>query len=385
MAWMTSKERIETAISMGKPDRVPVIPSIDFFSSRYGGITQREMFFDIHKADMALEKTMEDLGPFDGQNLSYAGSGRILQVIYPTPPKIPGVGGVPDDAQYQFVEKNIMGPEEYRRIKERGPLRWILNMMKTGTPELGKPMGLLKALAKMDVDMLKIRLSINAWKKKDFESLVGVNIVFTPMEYISLFLRSFNDFILDLFRHGDDVKAASRALMKPLISQGVITVAATGVKRVFMGGTRTSASSISPKQFEEFALPEWQEMSEFFVRKGITPILHFDSDWTAFFPYLKSLPRGKCVLNLDGASDIFKAKEILGDHMCIMGDVPPTLLKLGEPEEVEEYCRRLMREIGSDGGFILSSGCTIPIDAKPENVEAMLRSAQRFGAYPIKA
>lgn len=152
-----------------------------------------------------------------------------------------------------------------------------------------------------------------------------------------------------------------------------------------MGGTRTSASSISPKQFEEFALPEWQEMSEFFVRKGITPILHFDSDWTAFFPYLKSLPRGKCVLNLDGASDIFKAKEILGDHMCIMGDVPPTLLKLGEPEEVEEYCRRLMREIGSDGGFILSSGCTIPIDAKPENVEAMLRSAQRFGAYPIKA
>ncbi len=61
-----------------------------------------------------------------------------------------------------------------------------------------------------------------------------------------------------------------------------------------------------------------------------------------------------------------------------MGDVPATLLKLAEPEEVEGYCEKLIREVGADGGFILSSGCDVPIDAKPENVKAMLQSVQKF-------
>jgi uroporphyrinogen-III decarboxylase len=62
--------------------------------------------------------------------------------------------------------------------------------------------------------------------------------------------------------------------------------------------------------------------------------------------------------------------------MCIMGDVPATLLKLGQPDEVHAYCRRLIDEIGFDGGFILSSGCTVPIDSKPENVKAMIESVR---------
>jgi uroporphyrinogen-III decarboxylase len=120
-------------------------------------------------------------------------------------------------------------------------------------------------------------------------------------------------------------------------------------------------------------------MCEYFAGRGITPVLHLDSDWTAFFPYLRELPRGKCVINLDGSSDIFRAKEVLGDHCCLMGDVPAALLKLGEVEEVDEYCRRLIAEVGAGGGFILSSGCTVPIDARPENVAAMQASVHKYG------
>ncbi len=117
-------------------------------------------------------------------------------------------------------------------------------------------------------------------------------------------------------------------------------------------------------------------MSEFLVKHGLTPLLHMDSDWTDFLPYFKELPARKCILNLDGTTDIFKAKELLGDHMCLMGDVPATLLKLGSPEEVDTYCERLIKEVGAGGGFILSSGCSVPIDARPENVKAMLQSVQ---------
>jgi hypothetical protein len=375
---MDAHERIETAIALGKPDRVPVVPIIDFFASRYGGINQYEMFFDIAKADAALERTIRDLGPIDGQNLSYAGMGRIMQLIFPTPPIMPGVGSEPPDGQFQFVEKTVMQPEEYRLIEDRGPLHWIMDKMKLSNPQLESPVGMVKTFGSAFADIMKAKRSMKRWQARDVESMVAYNIVFTPMEYISMFMRSFSDFILDLFRYPDEVKEASRALMKTMQMQGMMMIRMSGLKRVFMGGTRTSASCISPGQFEEFALPEWQEMCEYWVRKGVTPLLHFDSDWTAFFPYLKSLPRAKCILNLDGTSDIFKAKEVLGDHMCIMGDVPAAMLKLGEPEEVDDYCRRLITELGADGGFILSSGCTVPIDSKPENVKAMLTSVVKY-------
>ena len=102
---MTPSERIDTAIRLGKPDRVPVAPHIDFFASRYGGITQHEMFFDIHKADAALLKTVSDLGMIDAQGLSYAGMGRVFQLLFPSVPVIPGVDGAADDCQFQFVER----------------------------------------------------------------------------------------------------------------------------------------------------------------------------------------------------------------------------------------------------------------------------------------
>lgn len=378
METMTAVERIEAAIRLQKPDRVPLVPIIDMFSSRYGGITQHDMLFDIDKADRALQKTLDDLGGIDGFHLSYAGLGRIFQSIIPSPPMMPGIDGVPPDVEFQFVEKSVMGPGEYVRIGERGPGKWLIDKLKVSHPELSSPTGLARVLAGLGVDILKSKRSIRRWRGKGVEPLVDPNITITPIEAVSMALRSFNDFILDLFRCPEEVKAGCRALMKTFKNLGSMMVLSSGIKRIFIGGTRTSASFISPRQFEEFALPQWVEMSEYFTGRGVTPVLHLDSDWTGFFPYLKNLPRRKCVLNLDGTSDIFKAKEVLGDHMCIMGDVPAALLKLGEPGEVDEYCRRLITELGADGGFILSSGCTIPIDARPENVKAMLASVKRY-------
>jgi uroporphyrinogen-III decarboxylase len=96
---------------------------------------------------------------------------------------------------------------------------------------------------------------------------------------------------------------------------------------------------------------------------------------------LRRLPAGKIVLQLDGATDIFKAKEEIGDRMCVYGDVPAGLLALGSTQEVDEYCHRLIEEVGKDGGFILAAGCEIPYNAKPENLKIMCQSAYKYGYY----
>ncbi len=378
MAKTVAEERIQAAIRFEKLDRIAVFPIIDMFAGRYAGVTQHQMLFDPRKADMALEKTILDLGRIDGQSLSYAGFGRILQLAFPSKPKISGVDGFPPDEPWQFVERSVMSPEEYAAIPRTGAARWMLEKLRESHPELRGTLGPLRLLGVALTSLHSIKRSISRMRRKGVESLVGPNLTFTPMEWISLTLRSFNDFILDLYRRPEEVKAASREMMKIFKLVGMSLVRLSGIPRVFLGGTRTSASSLNPRFFEEIAFPEWLEICEYFVERGVTPLLHFDSDWTPFFPYLKELPRRKCILNLDGTSDIFKAKEILGDHFCLMGDVPASLLKLGEPEEVDAYCERLIRELGSDGGFILSSGCTIPVDARPENVRAMINSVYKY-------
>jgi len=107
---------------------------------------------------------------------------------------------------------------------------------------------------------------------------------------------------------------------------------------------------------------------------------HCDSDWTPGLKFLlevgKYLPKGKCYFHFSGETNMTKVKETLGGRVCVAGDVPASLLKLGTPKEVKRYCQRLIETVGSEGGFILANGCEIPFDAKPENVKAIVDAAK---------
>ncbi|MDF3002660.1 MAG: hemE 7, partial [Bacillota bacterium] len=89
--------------------------------------------------------------------------------------------------------------------------------------------------------------------------------------------------------------------------------------------------------------------------------------------YFQSLPPNKIILELDGSTDIYLAKKLLGGRICLLGDVPASRFVLGTPEEITRVCQDLLSDIGSDGGFILSSGCTLPYHASHENVAAFFR------------
>jgi uroporphyrinogen-III decarboxylase len=112
--------------------------------------------------------------------------------------------------------------------------------------------------------------------------------------------------------------------------------------------------------------------------QGLISVLHLDHDWNRDLARLLELPARSCVLNPDGMIDVRKAREILGDHMAIMGDVPATLFAAGTPDDIHAYVRDLVRDVGPTG-LILCPGCDAPINTKPENMEAFVAAAHEFG------
>lgn len=74
------------------------------------------------------------------------------------------------------------------------------------------------------------------------------------------------------------------------------------------------------------------------------------------------------------------AKATLGKVAAIQGNVPLSLLQTGTPDDVREYCRKLIDVAAPGGGFLLDSGAVIH-QGKDENVRAMLQAARDYGVY----
>ncbi|OGO39693.1 MAG: hypothetical protein A2147_05265 [Chloroflexi bacterium RBG_16_57_8] len=142
---------------------------------------------------------------------------------------------------------------------------------------------------------------------------------------------------------------------------------------------RGSDGFMSTKDFEKFYWPTLKKAIEMKVELGYVVTPFFEGIWDDRLEYLLDLPKGKVVFYCE-KTDVFKAKKVLGGHMCIQGGVPPTILQTGSPQDVEEHCKKLIEVCGKDGGFILSAGSVIDF-ARPENIRAMVDSVKKWGWY----
>jgi uroporphyrinogen decarboxylase len=79
------------------------------------------------------------------------------------------------------------------------------------------------------------------------------------------------------------------------------------------------------------------------------------------------------IVNLDYDVDPFRARAVL-PGVCLDGNLRPLSFVVGEPGEIDAEARRLLGSLSPAGGFILSSGCEIPPESRPECVEALCRA-----------
>ena len=360
---MEGYRRIEAAVTFGKLDRVPVAPFLLHHVARTTGLTVREFLFDFKKGRSA---------------------GRVAYDIYGRPDMVswfPGAGYlifggerllfgtdwiVKEETPVQIIEHRQWEVSDYDRLIEEG----IGPTMLKRPPEGFYPF--LQATG-------YIRRELRYWRRvRKAAGWVGAVTVF-PFEILS-WKRSLEEFMVDIFKVPEKILAASDFLADGLVALAKLQGYFTGLKRVFFDCNRASATFISPATFEKLVFPSLKKMVESLVKDGFEILFHLDTDWGPMLPFFRQLPPGRYIVELEN-TDIRKAKEILAGHMCIKGNISSTLLSLGTPDEVEREARNLIDDLAPGGGFILSSGCEVPMDAPLENVKALIKAARKYGVY----
>jgi len=369
-------ERIETAVELKTPDRVPVICTEMDFSWKYVNISQLEYMTNNDKMMMVLEMFYKDFQTDAAYSEPAVFDPLFTVISEPCIIKVPG-RDLPDDSVFQLVESEIMKKEDYKHAIRRGYILTLINLLPKLRPEIPDVQSKFNEMLQNQVgseliesNRAKLReWGIPIWHVGGMES---------PFSVLCL-MRSYEKLVLDIYRNRELVKETVKKFTQDIIRMSIGGCKSSGINRAQIGLHRESSSSFSLKIFEEIALPMIKEIVDAHIKEDIITILHCDGDWTPNLPYLTELPKGTCVIDLDDSTDIYQARDILSDRMCFSGNVMERLLTFGTPQKVEDHCKELIDVLGENGGYIMKGEA--PAQAKPENIKAMIKTAKTYGVY----
>ena len=160
--------------------------------------------------------------------------------------------------------------------------------------------------------------------------------------------------------------------------------AEAGPEAVLVSSAFAGGGFISREQYRQFVLPH---------EAYITDTIHRETDCFVYVHTCGSIGDRVDLMveagydgvdTLDppplGNTDIEEVKERLGDRIFLKGNIDPVgILKNGTPEETYAQARYLAEKVGGTGGYILSSACSVPPAAPPENIHQLYRAVTEAG------
>jgi uroporphyrinogen decarboxylase len=151
------------------------------------------------------------------------------------------------------------------------------------------------------------------------------------------------------------------------------------------GAFLESNQLISPKLFEDFALPYTRGMHKKILAMPVKKciIIHICGEHNRHLPYWAQIDFGNPGMCSFGHEvSIATAIKYMGDKNIIMGNVDQKIIQSGRPEEVYEECRKCIEEgKKTPRGFVLMSGCEVPAKTPPYNIWIMRKAVSDFGWY----
>jgi hypothetical protein len=410
-AYQARLKRVEDAISLRRPDRVPVaFCHCQYYMTRAVGMSNKEAMLD-HKRrfdawrDMTIHLNLDlAIHPF------VLPAAQALTILGAEQYKWPG-GELPDNVPFQYVEKEYVRAEEYdaflanpgdftvRRLWPRlatglqplsllpplhlfSNIRILSDMLGPilGTPPFADLLQRLIDVGRVAAEFATEMFSYIAEMEKLGFPVGYASVAEAPFDYVANHLRGMRGALLDMYRNPEKLLAAIEFLTPMVIRNAILLAKNSGSNRVYMPLHRGSAGFMSDEQFARFYWPSLKRVLTGLIDTGHTPMVYFEGDYTPRLKYLAELPRAKIAGHFE-VVDRKEVKRLIGDTMCFWGNVPARMLITGTPDQVRDDVKELIDTFADNGGLIVDSSMGLPDEAKPENVHAMIETVFTYGVH----
>jgi hypothetical protein len=401
--------RIKDAIQLKKrPDRVPILPLPSMFPALYGGLTVEEAMYDYEKCSAVFRKFVLDFEPDGHMGSAQFGPGRFFEMLDYKLYSWPG-HGVAAKHSYQCNEGEYMTEDEYDALIQ-DPSGFFSNVylprvfgalesfqMLPFLPGILEiygvafnfiPFGLppvqaaLKALMDAGEEALKWAGAVGGVEAElvtlGFPQILA-GFTKAPFDTIGDTLRGTKGVMLDIYRRPEKLLEAMEALTPLMIKMGVGAAQMNGKPIVFIPLHKGADGFLSDEQFRRFYWPSLKKVMLGLIDEGCVPFPAAEGGYNSRLEVIKDLPEGTTLWMFD-QTDMARAKKILGDTACLLGNVPLDLLSVGTPDQMTQYVKELIAAAGKGGGYILGNGAFFD-DVKPENLKAMMEAGREYGLY----
>jgi len=401
--YQASITRIKDAIQLREPDRVPVTVLPSMFPYLNAGMTVEEAMYDYDKCTAAFKQFILELQPDMHIGASAPGPGKFYEILDYKLYSWPGHGVAPEHC-YQCNEAEYMTADEYdlfmtdpsfyfrnfylpRVFGALGgfsmlaPYTSILEMYGVAfnfVPFALPPVqATFQKLFEAGAEALKWAMAMGASDAElttlGFPTILG-GFTKAPFDVLGDTLRGTKGIMLDIYRRPDKLLAAMDRLVPIMIGMGVSAAQQTGKPLIFIPLHKGADGFLSDEQFKKFYWPTLKQVMLGLIENGCIPFPALEGHWSSRLEIIQDVPRGKTVWMID-QTDMAKVKQTLGQNACLIGNVPSSMLRLGTPQEVREYVKRLIETAGQGGGLIVDNGAFFD-EARMENVKAMVEAAR---------
>lgn len=401
------KKRILDAVELRVPDRVPITASFYFFPARQRGYTIQEVMYDPEKMMEVHLKATREFQPDLAQNpFSLLFLGPILEALDYRQTQWAGRQLGPD-VPFQFVEGEYMKVDEYdhffsdpmdfivrkywprisgalKGFESLPPFRNFTGFMSHGSlgmfasPEMQEALDAMKQAGREAGRVAAYSSRFEDAMRQEGFPTQGPGRAQAPFDLLGDVLRGTKGLMLDMYRRPETVLKAVEKILPLEIETGISTAKRSESKLVFIALHKGLDGFMSPEQFKKFYWPTLRELVLALIKEDLIPYLFWEGDCTSRLPFINDIPAGKAMYRFE-ATDIFKAKDALRDRVCIRGNVPISILATGTPDDVKEYCRKIIDYVGEGGGFLMDSSAGVT-DARPENLRTMFEFSREYSS-----
>jgi len=385
--------RYVTAMRNEKPDMVPIRPFVAEFTAKYAGYTCQEVAHDYNKAFEAAIKTASDF-QWDAvvPNMVYVWTG-LAQAAGLRYYGIPGIG-IPHTTGFNYIEPSedqaFMRGDEYDALID-DPTAFLYNTwlprVSTEVSKIGEPSTYRNnlALVKSAMAMLSYFFAFGPQIAR-LRSECGVasaiaGIFKAPFDILADKLRGYVGLTVDMHTQPDKVLKACEALMPHLCHVGLTTADPSKLVPIGFWMHRGCVPFINPKQFASHNWPTLKPIIEEFWKHGHQTLFYAEGKWRPHFDSFRELPDRSIVFHCD-QDDIFEVHRKLHDKFAISGGIPNTLLSFRKPDEVRDFCAKVLAEVAKPGGYIMDAGAIMQDDANVENMRVLTDTTRELGVYP---